>query len=98
VVRASLPPVGRAQHSVTQLFHFPDVLGATGFSHRVGAFSLLGSGPSFCQSFMVFVADSGFALVVADRIEFSMDCFPENPSALPQTPENAPGFTRCSSA
>jgi hypothetical protein len=58
----------------------------------------LALGPSFCQSFMVFVPDSGFALVVADRIEFSMDCFPENPSALPQTPENAPGFTRCSSA
>jgi hypothetical protein len=54
----------------------------TGFSHGVGAPT---SGPSFCQSFMGLFPDSGLAVVCANRIEFSMDCFPENPLLNPKS-------------
>jgi hypothetical protein len=35
-----------------KFFHFPRRALHTGFSHRVGAFSLLGSGPSLCPALM----------------------------------------------
>jgi hypothetical protein len=52
----------------------------------------------FCQSFMGLFPDSEFAGVYANLIEFSMDCFPENPSAPPQIPKHALGFARSTSA
>jgi hypothetical protein len=47
VVRTYLSPVGRAHHANLYLQHLR--VRHIGFSHRVGAFSLLGSGPSLCS-------------------------------------------------
>ena len=46
MVRSCPSPVERAQHSVTQLFHFPDVLGKPASLIGSELSSLLGSGPS----------------------------------------------------
>jgi hypothetical protein len=51
-----------------------------------------------CESFVGLSTAYKFAWVHANRMEFSMDCFPKKPSAPPQTPKNAPGCTRSSSA